>query len=286
MPNLSSKKLENYRAQTFRLRARHRLQSVDDALQFVNERGFVFLWPIKNIVLPNLWNAVAGDRAVAEAHDDPGHITWRWKDEMLNKRKWYYAKLLRNKATVISLDTSKYFYALKANFGDPEQDYLQLYEDGLLSQAGKSIFETLLREGPLDTVKLKRLTHMASRSGTSAFNRGLTELQKDFKILPMGVAEAGAWRYSFVFDAVHRYYPKLPQQARAITRDEARQELTRTYINSVGAATAGDVKKLFGWKLREAQAALQQLKETGEVQIQSSAGASREQYFVLDTLIT
>ena len=286
MPKLSSKKLETYRAQTFRLRARLRLQSVDDALQFVNERGFVFLWPIKNIVLPNLWTAVAGDRPVADAHDDPGHITWRWKDEMLDKRKWYYAKLLRNKATVISLDATKYFYALSANFGDPEQDYLQQYEDGLLSQAGKSIFETLLGEGPLDTVKLRRLTHMASKSSASAFNRGLTELQKDFKILPVGVAAAGAWRYSFVFDTVHRYYPILPQQARAITRDKARQELTRMYINSVGAATAGDVKKLFGWKLKEAQAALQQLKETGEIQIQSSAGTSSEQYFVLDTLLT
>ena len=128
-----------------------------------------------------------------------------------------------------SLDATKYFYALSANFGEPEQDYLQLYEDGLLSQAGKSIFETLLREGALDTVKLKRLTHMASKSGASAFNRGLTELQKNFKILPVGVAAAGAWRYSFVFDAVHRYYPKLPQQARAITRNEARQELARMY---------------------------------------------------------
>ncbi|MCK7520523.1 MAG: hypothetical protein MZV64_23930 [Ignavibacteriales bacterium] len=50
------------------------------ASTFVNRRGFVFFWPISGIDLPSLWTAVAGDRPVADKHDDPGHITWGWKD--------------------------------------------------------------------------------------------------------------------------------------------------------------------------------------------------------------
>ena len=82
----------------------------------VNERGFIYFWPIKDITMPNLWVAVAGDRKVADAHDDPGHATWGWKDSMLGKRQWYYAKVLRKKATMISLKTAPFFYALSENY--------------------------------------------------------------------------------------------------------------------------------------------------------------------------
>ena len=67
--------------------------------------------------LPSLWAGVAGDRPVANKHDDPGHITWRWKDSILGQRKWYYAKVLRRKATMISLKVAPYFYSLTENFG-------------------------------------------------------------------------------------------------------------------------------------------------------------------------
>ncbi|MBI5054888.1 MAG: hypothetical protein HZB52_16705, partial [Chloroflexi bacterium] len=116
---LTLKSLTAYRAQTFHLQKTKKLKTVDDAIQFVNERGFVYFWPIKGITMPSLWAGVAGDRPVADKHDDPGHVTWRWKDSMLGQRKWYYAKILRKKATMISLKVAPYFYALTENFGDP-----------------------------------------------------------------------------------------------------------------------------------------------------------------------
>ena len=70
----------------FRLSSNRRLLSLIDAATFVNERGFIFFWPIKGITFPSLWIAVAGDRKVADAHDDPGHITWGWKDDALGKK--------------------------------------------------------------------------------------------------------------------------------------------------------------------------------------------------------
>src|SRR5690606_13389326 len=148
-PDLQDR-VEAYRQQTFRLVTDRRLQSAEAAVQFVNERGFVYLWPIKDILFPSLWTAVVGNRPVASDHDDPGHITWRWKDEMLGKGQWHYSIVLRGKATMISLQLLPTFYALSDNYGDPENDYLQLYEDGLLSREAKLIYETLLREGPLD----------------------------------------------------------------------------------------------------------------------------------------
>jgi len=253
--------LRSFRAETFRLR--RRIARREDAIAFVAERGFVYFWPIKEVVLPSLWVAVAGDRPVADEHDDPGHITWGWKDELLGKRVWYYAKVLRRRATIISLEIAPYFYALSENYGEPEKDYLLQYEEGRLTFEAKTIYETLLNEGPLDTISLRKLAHMTSKASDSPFNRALEFLQADFKILPVGVAEAGAWNYAFIYECVHRHYPDLPERARPIRQAQARRKLAELYLRSVGAARSRDLALLFGWPPREVAAALDALAHDG-----------------------
>ncbi|HLA07826.1 MAG TPA: crosslink repair DNA glycosylase YcaQ family protein [Anaerolineales bacterium] len=247
MPTLDLKKLQAHRARTFNLPPAKRLSSPAQARAFVDKRGFVYFWPIKGIDLPSLWTAVAGERPVADKHDDPGHITWRWKDGALDKKVWYYAKILRKKATMISLEIAPYFYALSENYGSPEEDYLLAYEEGRLTQSAKQVYETLLNEGALNTIDLRRAAKLTNAK-ESEFNKALEFLQADFKILPVGVAQAGAWKYSFIYEIVPRHYPKLPVQARKIGEREARTKLVETYFNSVGAAQEGNVSKLFGWK--------------------------------------
>ena len=241
------KKLQAHRTRTFNLPPSKRLSSPSEAATFVNKRGFIYFWPIKGIDLPSLWAAVAGTRPVADAHDDPGHVTWGWKDRALGKKTWYYAKILRKKATMISLDVAPYFYALSENYGSPEEDYLVAYEEGRLPQSAKQVYEALLNEGALNTIDLRRAAKLANAK-ESEFNKALEVLQSDFKILPVGVAEAGAWKYSFIYEIVPRHLPDLPEQARKISEGAARSKLLELYFNSVGAAQERDAGKLFGWK--------------------------------------
>jgi hypothetical protein len=247
MSTIDLKKLTAHRARTFHLPPLKPLASPAQALSFVNRRGFIYFWPIKGIDLPSLWMAVAGNRPVADAHDDPGHITWGWKDGALPKKVWYYAKVLRKKATLISLDVAPYFYALSENYGSPEEDYLLAYEEGRLPQAAKQVYEAILTEGALHTIDLRRAAKLTNAK-ESEFNKALELLQADFKILPVGVAQAGAWKYSFIYEIVPRHFPSLPEQARKIGEGEVRLKLTELYFQSVGAAQEGDVGKLFGWK--------------------------------------
>jgi len=247
MPTIDLKKLQTHRARTFNLPPSKRLSSPAQALTFVNKRGFVYFWPIKGIDLPSLWTAVAGNRPVADAHDDPGHITWGWKDGALDKKIWYYAKILRKKATMISLDVAPYFYALSENYGSPEEDYLLAYEEGRLTQSAKQVYETLLKEGAMNTLDLRKAAKLANAKD-SEFNKALEVLQTDFKILPVGVAEAGAWKYSHIYEIVPRHFPTLAEQARKIGEGAARAKLLELYFESVGAAAEGDAGKLFGWK--------------------------------------
>lgn len=247
MPIIDLKKLQTHRTRTFNLPPSRRLSSSAQALTFVNQRGFVYFWPIKGIDLPSLWTAVAGNRPVADRHDDPGHVTWRWKDGALDKKIWYYGKILRKKATMISLDVAPYFYALSENYGSPDEDYLLAYEEGRLTQSAKQVYETLLNEGALNTLDLRKAAKLANAKD-SEFNKALEVLQADFKILPIGVAEAGAWKYSHIYEIVPRHFPHLPEQARKIGEKEARTKLAELYFESVGAAEERDVNKLFGWK--------------------------------------
>jgi DNA glycosylase AlkZ-like len=265
MAFLTAARIKTYRDRTFRLPANLRLKDKEQAVSFVAERGFIYFWPIKDILLPSLWTAVAGDRPVADAHDDPGHVTWGWKDSLLGARRWYYAKVLRQRATIISLEAVPYFYALSENYGSPEEDYLIQYEQGRMTQEARAVYEALLSQSPLDTVALRRASRLTSRESESRFSRALSTLQADFKILPVGVTEAGAWHYAFAYDLVHRHLPELLEQARFIQDRQARRQLVRLYFRSVGSAQLTDLTRLFGWTRPQAERAVDELTASGEL---------------------
>ncbi len=263
MDSLPSEIVQAYRAHTFRTAPGLRITSKEEAIAYVNERGFIYFWPIKGIALPSLWTAVAGDRPVADAHDDPGHVSWGWKDSLLGQRVWYYAKVLRQKATIISLDTAPSFYALSENFGSPEEDYLELYRHGRLTQESKAVYEALLDKGPLDAVSLRRAARLSSNEAESRFNRALSDLQSHFLILPTGVTDAGAWHYAFAYDVVARHFPELVEKARFIGEAQARQRLLQTLLCSLGALQLRDLTRLFGWSAEQARQAVESQLKSG-----------------------
>lgn len=267
---LSRERLNQYRAQTFHTAPGLRLTSADQAVDFVNQRGYIFFWPIKNVILPSLWAAVAGDRPVPNDHDDPGQITWDWKDSLLGKRVWYYGRVLCKRNCMIALDVLPYFYALSPNYGNYEEDYLIDYEAGSLPLAAKLIYEALLKEGPLDTITLRKKAGLTSRASDTEFNHALGLLQATFRIMPTGVADAGAWHYAFIYDIVPRHFPDLSERAHPITEPEARQKLIQIYLNSLGAATYKDLQRFFctqplSWDPKRLRSDLQKMEDRGEL---------------------
>ncbi|MCF6277535.1 MAG: winged helix DNA-binding domain-containing protein [Anaerolineales bacterium] len=264
MRKISAEKLRAHRTQTFNLPPLNPLSSPAEANRFVDARGFVYFWPIKGIDFPNLWTAVAGERPVPTQHDDPGHITWGWKDNALDRRIWYYAKILRKKATMIALDVVPYFYALSENYGDYREDHLIPYEEGRLTHAAKQLYEAILDNGPLHTIELKQAARLTNAKA-SEFDLALATLQSGFKILPIGVAKAGAWKYAFTYELTARYWPDLVEEARFIGENAAREKLLELYFQSAGAARMRDVNRLFQWGKPVTVRALERLVEKGSV---------------------
>ncbi len=282
---LSQKTLQSYQKETFRLHPRHRLRTIDQAVEFVNERGFVFFWPNKGILFPSLWSAVAGDRPVPDEHDDPGHITWDWKDKSLGKKFWYYGRVLSGRNAFISLACLPAFYALSPNYGSPTEDYLEQYAAGKLTAEAKTVYEVLLDHAPLDTLDLRRLAYMTSRESDSRFQKALTTLQMDFRILPVGISRAGAWNYAFIYDLTHHHFPGLLEEARQVSEMQAYRTLAFKYLQAVGAATVAQVKKIFRWPMDQTLTALSGLAQQGKlvhpVEVENITG----EHFALPSLV-
>jgi hypothetical protein len=262
MADLDENRLQEYRWNTFRTGQGAQLKSLEEAVGFVEERGFISFWPVKGIDLPSLWNAVAGDRPVPDEHDDPGHITWRWKDSMLDQKRWYYGKLLRRRATLVSMDLIPSFYALSERVGDLD-DYMLQYDEGKLTFEERAIADALLKHGAMHTIELRKKAHLSSTSAKSRFERALSALQAGLWILPIGVAEAGAWRYAFIYELFDRWYPEVISKARGIPRKEAYKRLVSAYLNSVGVSTPQEIKRIFRWSKKTILQALQDLNAEG-----------------------
>jgi hypothetical protein len=277
MSNIPLSFIQAYQSKTFRTAPGTHLTSKKEAIAYANERGFIFFWSIKGFHFPSLWAAVAGNRPVADEHDDPGHITWGWKDGLLGTRSWYYARLLRRKNTIISLEALPYFYALSPNYGEPEQDYLIQYEQGLMTQEARLVYEALLREGPLDTLALRKAARLNSPESEGRFNRALEDLQIEFRLLPVGVAEVGPWRYAFIYDLTHRHFPDLIDQAGSISESIARQKILSWYFLSLGASSVPQAAKFFHWRNEEISHAVHSLEQQGfllAAEIEDLAGES------------
>jgi len=265
----------------YRRTPERRLHTVEEARAFVEAAGFCHFWPIKGIETPNLFHAIAGRvRPVPNVHDDPDlSKCWSWKDRALGERWWYYGKLLRRRATFVSLALLPAFYACSSNYGDLD-DYLEEYHDGRLTAEARWIYEALLEHGPLDTVRLRKEARMSAESAKSRFERALAELQVGLKVLPVGVAEAGAWRYAFVYDIVQRHFPALPDQARRIKRSEARQTLVARYLDNVVAADRNMIGRVFhvlNWSKTELEWTLASLLQKETIREVKVKGEKRPQ---------
>ena len=278
MTSLTKHTVTDRREVRYRRRMNLRVTNKEQAVEFVNDVGFCFLFPIQKVEMPSLWDAVAG-RVMKTTNKHSGYEierTWGWKDEALGQRVWFYGKLLRSRATLVSLDFLPNFYALSENYGDYEHDYLDEYHTGVLSAEAKTIYEALLKNGALDAIRLRRESRMSAEASKPRFEKALTELQTGLKVLPIGIAPAGAWRYAFIYEILPRWLPDISDRARSISRTEARRLILDQYIHNVIASPLPSVARLFGWKLDDTQQIAAGLAAQGRVELDVKVAGIKE----------
>ena len=263
---LTPDQVESWRDVRYHRRPQLRLRTRDQALQFVNQVGFCFLFPARDLEMPSLWEAICGEsRPLPAQHDDVElGYAWNWKDELPTRGWVFYGKLVRKKPTLISLDLLPHFYALSENYGDIE-DYLLEYQDGKLSEEARRVYEALLEHGALPTSHLRRKAGLDGKASAPRFDRAIRELQLGLKIVKTGISDANAWGYCYVYDVLLRRWPDLASRAGAIPGHEAMRVLLLAYLRNAGVTTPAEVARLLGWDLEHLDRLAQQWAAQGEL---------------------
>jgi hypothetical protein len=265
MLTLSLKELEDRRDENYHRTPIKRVRCEAQALNFVNEVGFCFLFHDQDNEIPTLIGAISGCRReyVNDHYDADIGRAWEWKDTLPVRGEIYYGKQLRGKPTLISLELLPCFYALTPNYGELD-DYLQEYAEGTLSADAKAVYEALLRHGAQPTTHLRRMSGLGG-SGMIArrFERAVVDLQVGMKIVKVGISDVSRWGYAYVYDLFLRRFPDVPVAARAYSREQAMEILLLRHLRNVVAESESNLRRLFRWQDWEWQGLVSRLRTQG-----------------------
>jgi len=255
--------ITNLRIPHYRKHLDLKIKTQAEAVRFINEAGIVLLFPGDNLPLPDLWSAINGmDRKLPKHHRDYAlRKTWDWKDTIPSRKEAWYGKLVKGKPAFVSLKDLPAIYALSSNFGELD-DYLEAYADGLMSKECKTIYEVLLAEGPLPTSALRKVTNMAGGGDNARkFERAITELQTDLKIVKSGISNSNRWKYCSIYDLLLRWAPNLAEESRQYNNRLAMRHLITRYLETSIAAPTYIFTKLFGWEASLVERVLKEMVE-------------------------
>ena len=117
---------------------------------------------------------------------------------------------------------------------------------------------------------------MSADASKPRFEKALTELQVGLKVLPVGIAPVGAWRYAFIYEILPRWLPDIAERARSITRSDARRAILDRYLHNVIAAPLSPIARVFGWKLNDTRQAVEELAAQDRVELDVKVTGIRE----------
>jgi hypothetical protein len=230
------------------------LRRISDAGRWLDEVGLASLFPRADLVLPSLWQALAGTLAVEWGVFDEAtgkHVftpqmdtVWRWKDELPARRLACAGKHL---GRWICLVAPRLVPALRV---------LAAERRAALHPFQLEVADALRAAGPLTAPQLRALVGAEKK----ALDAAVYALQRALVLTSSGAVEHEQGWGAVALDLVERRFELEP----APSADEARRELARTLLQAAGEVSAADAAGALGLRQRETREALDELVERGE----------------------
>ncbi len=205
-----------------------------------------------DIPLPKLYDCAADDAD-----------WWAWKDLLQVRRLAYNGRLVRRKATLVSMELLPAFLAVYLTGGGYAMHEEEYYW-GKLGQLANTVAEYLDRNGPTPTDVLRRAVVPQGKEHTRRFHSALFELQSKFKIASVGL-EDRSWGVRVLDLFVNWVPPKIERSAEKMTRDEAIRRISEAFLNTAGAVPEDLLPRMFGWSSVETLPAIDSLVSTGSL---------------------
>jgi len=192
-----------------------RVRTLREAGRFVDRAGFAYVFPDNTVPLPSLWGAVQGDplrpmepdewdftKAVARA--------WDLKDALGEKRRAWFGRFFRGKATLVSLEMLPPLFRLVGS-----------RDARGLPPEGREIVERLGNVGPMSTLHLRMSLRLVGSRGAARFEKVLLGLYRKLLIANVGIDETETRWPAGVVGLFRDCYPAAVRAAARLTRGEA-----------------------------------------------------------------
>ena len=238
------------------------VRSEADALDFINDLGFVWLINLSDADLPSLEQANPG----VYWRDDYKEKTrnaawwWAWKQTLPGRKDCYYSKVLRGRGTFISWECFPLLYAVYASVNDYQDDY----RDGILSREEKRVLDLVAAHPQIPSPDLRRKFGPIGKDVTRALDRALQHLQETFRITAAGGSLEG-WtihNWALVGDWVAEEHL---ERARSLDLGDAKKGLILRFLRMSVASSVGDIAWVFRWNRREVAGLVEELMRSGHV---------------------
>ena len=244
--------IEKYRDKKWRREETLRITKPHEVENLVDELGFCYTLTDSRTPHPSVYIAVCGRRDVHAPKnvqkDEEMSRAWVLKDEVMQRGKVYYSKLVKGKTMFLSRRLIPYFNALYG-VGDT-------LEDMTLTLDARTILDALRKEWESSTGDLKEETGITDRK---RLTKGLDELQKAMKVIPYEVIYKPKFTYLWTL-AESRFGEELSIK---VSREEAIKELAKTYLEMCGMTLRGELAKTLGVPKKQAGYANHQLVDEG-----------------------
>ncbi|HTR33308.1 MAG TPA: hypothetical protein VMH47_05485 [Gaiellaceae bacterium] len=212
------------------------IRTLAAAAAFVDEAGLALLFPKADIVLPSLWEQVAGEQEVRWP-SPPMEFLWGAKDELPAQG---LVCVGRHVGRVVACVAPRLVPVLAAANGDAADD--------------DPVSEAVRELGPLTGPQLREATGLPKKE----VDRRVAALHHRIVLTSSHLVEQnGPWG-ALAHDLVARKW-RLP--ATLPPRDEARRELAALVLEAAGELTAADLGGALGWRRKEAAAVLDEIAE-------------------------
>jgi hypothetical protein len=262
---LTKKEVDAYRRAKWRP---GKLRTLDEAAAFVDGAGMCLLFACRDIPLPKLYDCAAD-----------GVNWWPWKDLLQEKKLAYGGRIVRRKATLVSMELLPAFYAVYQTGGGYAM-YEEEYYWGRLGELANRVAEHLDRNGPTPTDVLRRAVVPSGKQHTRSFHAALLELQSKFKVVTVGLEDRG-WGVRALDLFVNWVPEKIDRRAERMERREALKSILEAFVSTAGAVPEAAAARAFGWHSAEALAAVDSLIESGRIRRARFRGDPRKPWLAV-----
>src|SRR5438045_7711338 len=225
-----------------RIAARHAVKTADALVRMVDDLGFCFAFTGEAAYpIP-----AAFDHLDTRSDGRKWEWMWGWKDELAEKKRVYYGKLLVKKPTFVSMKMLPVFYATFGRAGEAD-DHLEDVRAGRLSEIARRVFEFLAVNGETQTKRMRSALGITSQEGKSDYAKAIEELQRLMYVARVRAVGEGREDYNYTYDLFVHRYPETVKAAERLTSADATVALLARTLELGGAVTQKQLARLFDW---------------------------------------